>query len=559
MNFLNRTCDGASVSTYSRDYKSVRRLPAPTGRRWAPRSERSDHPRAEIGGSDPSLVQDSASLAPTVVLERSKTAETPGARVILLPTAHVSAQSSKDAREIIRSIRPDIVLLEVCDERINGVMERIRGRGEDFLVPSSVHIDGLPTGTLPGGVEATRLLSTLRTQQGMRVSATDLFEDAKRLINLGLFDSVRVSAAGKESKSLIWDCGSATTETNVSEVVFDVCPAVGELTSDIRFSSKISDCVKVGSTEDEVERRIMRRAGELVASSDCAGGEGEMNAWQFGALCSALLIAVSDEIKNGYTATLDLNEEGVISLVVNNDALAQADDASDRIAVDIDTVLSVSLAGRSAALEAIKASSLTVKILNMMFKTAELTVSGKVDAKDGEDIVAGLSAAFEAQTSRICLADREMSETMRSLDKQLQRKVAGTKRSMFRYIFASIRSMITSSLKSQEELSDAIEKERLELMRSGDVDMPPYMREVLIDERDEALFECLWSVSQGMAVDRPCFCHESTNRFEYLPNVPAVTIRREEDDVPITVVAVFGAAHLPGIIRRWEDRLSRCA
>lgn len=555
MNFLNRTCDGASALACLRDLKSTRRLSAPSGRRWAPRCERSDHLRNRIGESE-TYLQDTASLAPTVVLERSKTTELPGARVILLPTAHVSAQSSKDTREIIRSVRPDVVLLEVCDERIDGVIERIRGRGEDFLVPSSVHIDGLPVGTLPGGVEATRLLSTLRTQRKIRVSAADLLEDAKRLLRTGLFDSVRVSATGKEGKRLIWDSGSTTTETNVSEVVFDVCPAEGELTSDIRFSSNIANCAKVKSTESEIERRIMRRAGELVASSDCASSASEMNAWQFAALCSALLIAVGDEIKDGYTAQLDLNEEGSISLVVIDDALAPTD-VSERIAVDIDEVLSVSHAGRSAALEAINSSSVSVKILNTVLKMVESTVSSKVDVKDGEEIVAGLSEAFEVQTSRIYLADIEMSKIMQSLDRQLNRKVAGTKRSMFRYIIASIRSLITARMKSQEELSVAIEQERLQLMHSGNVDMPPYMREVLIEKRDEALFDCLWSASQGAAVHRPCFCHESTNRFEYLTNVTALTVR-PQDDVPITVVAVFGAAHLPGIIRLWEDRLSRC-
>jgi pheromone shutdown protein TraB len=40
------------------------------------------------------------------------------AKVYLLGTAHVSEASAKDAIEVIRLIKPDVVLLELCSSRM---------------------------------------------------------------------------------------------------------------------------------------------------------------------------------------------------------------------------------------------------------------------------------------------------------------------------------------------------------------------------------------------------------------------------------------------------------
>ena len=97
---------------------------------------------------------------PTIVLNEPSTTERPGARVILLPTAHVGTQSALDAKSVLETIQPDVLLLEVCDERINGVMERLRTFEEDVMIPSSVRISGLPDGNAPWWGERREFIST---------------------------------------------------------------------------------------------------------------------------------------------------------------------------------------------------------------------------------------------------------------------------------------------------------------------------------------------------------------------------------------------------------------
>lgn len=544
---LNR--DRAAISAVSCDSKrSGCRSRCPSGQALSTLVGR---PRADVGRCEANLGQTSTSSAPTVVLERAQTGESPGVRVILLPTSHAGGRSGKDAEEVIRNTKPDVLLLEVCDERINGVIKRLSGGTDDVLVPEVVYIHGLPTGTLPGGVEISTLLSRLKTRIGTRVNASDLLKDTETLMRTGLFDSVHVSAVGKLGTSVVWEGGRATVETLTSEIIFDVVPADGELTSDIRFvwSDAIIEILNTDMTETEA--RVIRRAGELVEMSESVSGDGEMGVWQFGALCSAILIAVREEIPDQYAVTLDLSDEDVISVKFADKASLTPEEFAERVFIDIENILSVSFSARSAATEAVESSSVSVKMMNTMLKLAESTISNKVDAKDGEEIITGLSTAFDSQVSRVYLADLKLSKIMLSLDTKVKRNVAGTKRSIFRYVLESIRSLITFSFKTKEEVTAAIETERLELMRTGDVDMPTHMREVLIDERDDVIFDCLWAVSQGERIDRPCFSLEDSCRYEYSERAPPLILRMRES-TPVTIVAILGAAHLPGIIRRWN-------
>ncbi len=561
MNTVHRTCHGASAPSASPERKCLGLSKARKGRRRVGRrlTRVSRRARAQRGDASHVKVSFEPDAIPTVVLERPKTSHTAGVRVILLPTAHVSERSALDADEVIRTNKPDVVLLEVCDERIDGVIDRMKGVDNDnVVVPGAVHIDGMPAGILPGGVDEVGLLSRLRTKVGKGVSMEDLKSDAELLLRTGLFESVIVRGSAEDehgARTVVWKEGKVTLMVSVSEIVFTVHPMGAELTSDIRFKWNVHENFASATSDATAEVEVMRRAGELVKASDCASGEGEMSAWQTAALCASLVISVQEKLQSGYTVALDVSDGECITLDVVPDVALSTDGWFERIDVDLRDVLSISFIGEEARAGANKSSQLTVKIMNGMMTLAESTISNKLDAQDGGEIVAGLSAAFESRTSRVYLADAEVSKTMRSLEEKLHEHVPGTKRSFARYILGSIRSVITSVFKTRKQLTTAIETERLTLMRSGEVSMPPHMREVFIDERDSVLFDCLWSVIEGKPTDRPGFYHSASSAFEYARRVPALDL--PADGVSITVVFVLGAAHVPGIVRRWNEACSR--
>jgi hypothetical protein len=179
---------------------------------------------------------------------------------------------------------------------------------------------------------------------------------------------------------------------------------------------------------------VMRRAGELVKVSDCASGQGKMSAWQTAALCASLVIAVQERLQSGYTVALDVSDGECITLDVVPDVALSTDRWFERIDVSLQDVLSISFIGEAAraGAGANKSSPLTVKIMNGMMTLAESIISNKLDAQDGGEIIAGLSAAFESRTSRVYLADSEVSKTMRSLEEKLHEHVPGMKRSLAR-------------------------------------------------------------------------------------------------------------------------------
>ena len=563
MNTVHRTCLGASALSASPERKCLGLSKARKGRRRVERrlARVSRCAHAQHGDASHVKVSREPDAIPTVVLERPKTSHTAGVKVILLPTAHVSERSALDADEVIRTNKPDAVLLEVCDERVDGIIDRMKGvENDDVVVPGAVHIVGMPAGVLPGGVDEVVLLSRLRTKVGKGVSLEDLKSDAELLLRTGLFESVIVRGRAEDehgARTVVWKEGKVTLVVSVAEIVFTVHPMGAELTSDIRFKWNVYVNFVSATSDAAAEVEVMRRAGELVKVSDCASGQGKMSAWQTAALCASLVIAVQERLQSGYTVALDVSDGECITLDVVPDVALSTDRWFERIDVSLQDVLSISFIGEAAraGAGANKSSPLTVKIMNGMMTLAESIISNKLDAQDGGEIIAGLSAAFESRTSRVYLADSEVSKTMRSLEEKLHEHVPGMKRSLARYILGSIRSLITSAFKTRKQLTTAIETERLTLMRSGEVSMPPHMREVFIDERDSVLFDCLWSVIEGKPTDRPGFYHSASSTFEYARRVPALDL--PADGVSITVVFVLGAAHVPGIVHRWNEACSR--
>lgn len=503
---------------------------------------------------------------PTIVLNEPSTTERPGARVILLPTAHVGTQSALDAKSVLETIQPDVLLLEVCDERINGVMERLRTFEEDVMIPSSVRISGLPTGMLPGGVREESLLARLNTKRGSKVSRKTLEKDAELLVQTGLFEAVHVHVNKNiqdGERALVWREGMAIFEVSVSEIFFTVKPVTANLTSNIHFAWNEYHASSPVFDSSDIETRVVRRAAELLHESDCGGGQGEMEAWQTSALHGSLLLALQDEIDpEHHTAVLDANEEtSMITLSVQNRGDAWKYKQNGSIVIDTHQALSLSFSEVLLNVDIWRFSSLIVAILRKFMSFVEMATTSKLEEKDGAEIVAGLSTAFEMGTARICLSDLEMSKTFELLEEKVKESAPGTKRSLFCYFASSLRALLQVNFKTRDQLLGAIETERLELMHTGAVDMPPAMHDVFIKRRDDVMFDCLWKVASGEAVDRPCFQLKTSHTFEYSYNTPALDFSgRNQAPItssPITILMICGAAHIPGIVKRWNSAMNK--
>ena len=162
------------------------------------------------------------------------------------------------------------MLLEVCDERVDGIIDRMKGvENDDVVVPGAVHIVGMPAGVLPGGVDEVVLLSRLRTKVGKGVSLEDLKSDAELLLRTGLFESVIVRGRAEDehgARTVVWKEGKVTLVVSVAEIVFTVHPMGAELTSDIRFKWNVYENFVSATSDAAAEVEVMRRAGRACES-----------------------------------------------------------------------------------------------------------------------------------------------------------------------------------------------------------------------------------------------------------------------------------------------------
>ena len=121
-----------------------------------------------------------------------------GSTLHLVGVSHVLVDdAARDIRALMRRLRPDAVVLELCAERAPGAMAAaLAGVSADTasppaVIPRAVRIEGLPSKPLPGASEA-ELLSLLRARAGAVVTPRDLASDRDALMALGHFREVDV-------------------------------------------------------------------------------------------------------------------------------------------------------------------------------------------------------------------------------------------------------------------------------------------------------------------------------------------------------------------------------
>lgn len=112
-------------------------------------------------------------------------------KVYILAVSHVSQRSVTDTADLIEAVRPDVVMIEVCKDRL-GLLATPFPRGEGVWHTPAVRISGIPD--LPGFPKDEDLLSQLICKPGRPISTMDIEEDARTLQATGLFRTVQPSA-----------------------------------------------------------------------------------------------------------------------------------------------------------------------------------------------------------------------------------------------------------------------------------------------------------------------------------------------------------------------------
>eukprot|EP00873_Tetraselmis_striata_P008711 jgi/Tetstr1/428975/TSEL_018950.t1 len=126
---------------------------------------------------------------PVVVLEVANPQAPDGTtRVYLLGVSHVSKADCQKVEELIRVVRPEVVMVELCQER-TGLLVDGRFGDAGLWHTRAVALAGLPAGE--GWPAADALLAPLSTRPGAAVTLAQIEDDCEALLATGLFRTVR--------------------------------------------------------------------------------------------------------------------------------------------------------------------------------------------------------------------------------------------------------------------------------------------------------------------------------------------------------------------------------
>jgi len=176
------------------------------------------------------------------------------AEAYVLGVSHVSRESCKLIEELIQSVQPDAVMLELCHERTGLLVDdRVASTGQNAWYSDVVEIDGMSDALVP---YKDALLLRLRTYRGDPVSTSGIQQDADVLLATGLFESViPITAPPPESSwdptFIYMDNGSRVVPgVKLSSIQYKVVPRklpkIGEVDvvfDDVRISDEDRDAV----------------------------------------------------------------------------------------------------------------------------------------------------------------------------------------------------------------------------------------------------------------------------------------------------------------------------
>lgn len=148
-------------------------------------------------------------------------------KVYILAMSHVSAVSCDQVRQLIRAVRPDTVMVELCKDRV-GLLATEPPAGERQWHAPAVRISGIPEKV--GFPEDSDLLPRLICTPGRPLSITDIEDDTRALLATGLFRTVRpVAIPSTEQDAPLFIINPNTEEGSEARVRVDTVPPFNAL------------------------------------------------------------------------------------------------------------------------------------------------------------------------------------------------------------------------------------------------------------------------------------------------------------------------------------------
>ena len=111
-------------------------------------------------------------------------------QVYILGASHVSRQSCTQATELISTVKPEIVLLELCKDRVDLLVDPSMPPPQHWHSRGISFHSNFPQQSSFTATACKKLLSQLRCQPGRSFAACDIEQDCIQLLASGMFASV---------------------------------------------------------------------------------------------------------------------------------------------------------------------------------------------------------------------------------------------------------------------------------------------------------------------------------------------------------------------------------
>lgn len=142
----------------------------------------------------PPAVEIPDSIRNNVVVLEAPNSKGQAAKVYLVGVSHVSKRQAEGVKQLIRAVRPDVIGVELCKDRVGLLVDASpESEATNLWHARKVTIEGLPGYDEAFPTEG-QLKELLGTRPGRPVSMQDIEADVFTLLATGLFKSVKPGA-----------------------------------------------------------------------------------------------------------------------------------------------------------------------------------------------------------------------------------------------------------------------------------------------------------------------------------------------------------------------------
>jgi len=515
----------------------------------------------------------------------------------VLGTAHISETSSAQVRDVIREVRPDIIMVELDDERLGVLVdfgEQQSAKDDVLWYTDRTSLDPAPQYE---GVSEQELLGALQSQPGQPITRAQMEQDARLLLGCGLF-----SQASPLPYPPPPDMGPMFVAMAGGKVVRQV-NAMGPLVFR-NLPQKVQPVARAEVRRDpdvpdsDWPKRLQEIASEALAREDAASvlsvcSRIRAHVKEAG-LPEELVVnfSISDAEPRALVVTLALAGKTAHTLPrTGMESFGQRIRASDTsrggsttptASVDVnlaglgDSALREVLARPSAALQQAAASKLGMdkpgaefraaleeavlggadavvlgdqpiattrkRIADLLWEAARLKVAGIVLAATA---VVGGSFAMEPQTLPV------------SHEAVALVAVLGAAGAVGYILSEPVREQAQVAGLSAEQLGSGVEQlleQGVDVEAQGGSPERQVYEPALLEERDVYMSQLLMDLARGDSKPRPGFGLVACTNEEKVAPIRKMrySVNFRSSDRPKTIVAVVGLAHVAGICKAWN-------